>query len=182
MPYAHKPAGVLTRLVQHEAFAGVLMMLAAALALILANSGLSASYYALLDTKFTVAFGDAGLSKPLILWINDGLMAIFFLLVGLEIKREFVEGELAERRQAALPAVAALDSEEDGEGGEEPEAETFLWGYREGAGAAKPAGQVAKGSGGAEALSVEEVISRVLALLPADGSALSGAKASEWGR
>ncbi len=108
MPYELKTSGFFIRLVQHEAFAGVLMMLAAALALILANSGLSASYHAVLDTKFTVAFGDAGLSKPLILWINDGLMAVFFFLIGLELKREMREGRLKNPADVVLPGVAAL--------------------------------------------------------------------------
>ena len=108
MSYELKPSGFFARLVQHEAFAGVLMMLAAAAALILANSGLSGSYHAVLDTKFTVAFGAAGLSKPLILWINDGLMAGFFFLIGLELKREMVEGRLKNPADVILPGVAAL--------------------------------------------------------------------------
>lgn len=108
MPYTPQPAGLLTRLVTHEAFAGVLMMLAAAMALVLANSGLSEAYHGVLNTKFTVALGDGGLSKPLILWINDGLMAIFFFLIGLELKREMLEGRLKNPADVVLPGVAAL--------------------------------------------------------------------------
>ncbi|NEY91450.1 Na+/H+ antiporter NhaA [Rhodobacteraceae bacterium KMS-5] len=99
---------MLSRLIQHEAFAGVLMMLAAAIALALANSGLADGYHAVLNTKFTIALGEAGLSKPLILWINDGLMAVFFFLIGLELKREMVEGRLKNPRDVMLPGVAAL--------------------------------------------------------------------------
>lgn len=108
MPYTPQTSGLFTRLVQHEAFAGVLMMLAATAALILANSGLAGSYHAVLDTKFTVAFGEAGLSKALILWINDGLMAVFFFLIGLELKREMVEGRLKNPADVILPGVAAM--------------------------------------------------------------------------
>lgn len=108
MPYTPQTSGLFTRLVQHEAFAGVLMMLAATAALILANSGLAGSYHAVLDTKFTVAFGEAGLSKALILWINDGLMVVFFFLIGLELKREMVEGRLKNPADVILPGVAAM--------------------------------------------------------------------------
>lgn len=108
MPYAPQPSGLLSRLIQHEAFAGVLMMLAAAIALVLANSGLADGYHSVLNTKFTIALGEAGLSKPLILWINDGLMAVFFFLIGLELKREMVEGRLKNPRDVMLPGVAAL--------------------------------------------------------------------------
>jgi NhaA family Na+:H+ antiporter len=83
-------------------------MIAAAVALIWANSPFASSYTALWQTPLTVGLGDLALSKPLILWINDGLMAIFFLVVGLEIKREILVGELREPRKALLPVVAAV--------------------------------------------------------------------------
>ncbi len=108
MPYEPQTTGWLSRLIRHEAFAGVLMMLAAALALILANSGLSDTYHTVLGTRLTVMFGETGLSKPLLLWINDGLMAVFFFLIGLELKREMVEGRLKNPRDVILPGVAAL--------------------------------------------------------------------------
>ncbi len=108
MPYEPQTTGWLSRLIRHEAFAGVLMMLAAALALILANSGLADTYHQVLGTRLTVMLGETGLSKPLLLWINDGLMAVFFFLIGLELKREMVEGRLKNPRDVILPGVAAL--------------------------------------------------------------------------
>lgn len=80
---------------------------AALVAIVWANSPASPAYFGLLDKPLTIAFGATGLSKPLLLWINEGLMAIFFLLVGLEIKREVLQGELSSVRQAALPLIAA---------------------------------------------------------------------------
>jgi NhaA family Na+:H+ antiporter len=98
----------LSRLIHHEAFAGVLMIAAAALALVFANSGLSGAYYGFLDTKISLLVNDVGLAKPLLLWINDGLMAIFFFLIGLELKREMVEGRLKNPRDVMLPGIAAV--------------------------------------------------------------------------
>jgi NhaA family Na+:H+ antiporter len=83
-------------------------MVAAVLALAVANSPLAVYYKALLDLPLEVRIGTFGISKPLLLWINDGLMAVFFLLVGMELKREVVEGHLSSPRQASLPAFAAL--------------------------------------------------------------------------
>ena len=104
----HPQGGALLRLIRHEAFAGVLMMLAAALALIFANTSLSGAYYGFLNTKISLLVNDVGLAKPLLLWINDGLMAVFFFLIGLELKREMVEGRLKNPRDVMLPGVAAL--------------------------------------------------------------------------
>ena len=89
-----------------DTLGGIVMLGAAALALVWANSPWSASYGEVL----AVAFGPAsvGMNKSLGLWISDGLMAIFFLYVGLEIKREMVEGQLSSRDRIALPAIAAL--------------------------------------------------------------------------
>ena len=102
----------LVRLVQkpfeHEAAGGVLLMLAAVTALVLDNSPLARVYDSLLTILVVVRVGALALEKPLLLWINDGLMAVFFLLVGLEIKRELLEGNLSTWRQAVLPAFAAL--------------------------------------------------------------------------
>jgi NhaA family Na+:H+ antiporter len=91
-----------------EAASGIVLLACTAIALIWANSTWSDSYFELWLTKLTVKFGDFGLSKPLILWVNDGLMAIFFFLVGLEIKREVLVGELASPKRAVLPIAAAI--------------------------------------------------------------------------
>ena len=93
---------------RHEAASGVLLVVAAALALVLDNSPLAPIYDGLLSIPAAVQIGALSISKPLLLWINDGLMAVFFLLVGLEIKREVLEGELSTLRQAALPGLAAV--------------------------------------------------------------------------
>ena len=90
-----------------EAAGGILLVLASALALVMANSPFHDLYHALLGTKAEVRVGDFAIAKSFTLWINDGLMAVFFLLVGLEIKRELREGELSSRDQALLPAIAA---------------------------------------------------------------------------
>ncbi len=87
---------------------GLLLMAATALALVAANSPVAGIYQAFLDTPIEVRMGPIGLAKPALLWINDGLMAIFFFLIGLELKREFLEGELSSWRQVVLPAVGAL--------------------------------------------------------------------------
>ena len=91
-----------------EAAAGIILFFAAVLALLADNTPLAPYYEALLSTPARISVGALALDKPLLLWINDGLMAIFFLLVGLEIKREIAEGELSNPAQIALPAVAAL--------------------------------------------------------------------------
>ncbi len=91
-----------------ETAGGLILVLAAILAMVLANSPLEDLYVKTLNLKFTVMIEDFGVSKPLLLWINDGLMAVFFLLVGLELKREVVEGQLSRADQVALPALAAI--------------------------------------------------------------------------
>lgn len=100
--------GRLKSFMDGEAASAVPLLGAAALALVLANSPLDGSIKTLLGEKLTLSYGEIGLSKPLLLWINDGLMAVFFLLVGLEIKREVVEGELSRPSQVALPIAGAL--------------------------------------------------------------------------
>ncbi len=102
--------GWAARLLGHESAAGVALALAALLALVLSNSPWGDVYFKLLQTPGEVRLGQdlLVLSKPLLVWVNDLWMAVFFFLVGLEIKREFLVGELVDRRQAALPAVAAL--------------------------------------------------------------------------
>jgi len=88
--------------------AGTLLVIAAAIAMVLANSALAPLYTGTLETPVKFGFGEFALQKPLLLWINDGLMAVFFLLVGLEIKRELLNGELSDRRRAALPVMGAI--------------------------------------------------------------------------
>lgn len=96
------------RFFRHDAAGGVLLMLSAILALVVANSGLSDGYHAWLTTNFAVLLNGEGLSKPLILWINDGLMAVFFFLIGLELKREMMEGKLRNPSDVLLPGMAAV--------------------------------------------------------------------------
>ncbi len=97
------------RFMRLEAAGGIALILMAVLAMIWANSGWSGSYIEFFQgRKFTIGFGDWALSKPLILWINDLLMAVFFLLVGLEIKREILMGDLSTPKKAALPVAAAI--------------------------------------------------------------------------
>jgi NhaA family Na+:H+ antiporter len=91
-----------------ESAAGIVLMGAAVLAMIVANSPLSVYYDLLLEVPVEVRVGALQIAKPLILWVNDGLMAIFFFLVGLELKREVVEGELSRPANVLLPAFGAL--------------------------------------------------------------------------
>ncbi|HVR82086.1 MAG TPA: Na+/H+ antiporter NhaA [Luteimonas sp.] len=91
-----------------EAAGGIVLIVAALLALVCANSPLQASYDGFRDMPVALVFGDLHIAKPLLLWINDGLMAIFFLLVALEIKREALTGQLAGREQLVLPLVCAI--------------------------------------------------------------------------
>jgi len=91
-----------------ESSSGIILMFAAVLAMIFANSPLVGWYNLLLDVPVVVAVGAFEIAKPLLLWINDGLMALFFFLVGLELKREFIEGDLSKPGQVTLPAIGAV--------------------------------------------------------------------------
>ena len=91
-----------------EAISGLLLLAAAVLALIAANGPFASLYDRLLDVPFSVALGSMTLEKPVLLWINDGLMAIFFLMIGLEVKREMSSGSLATWSARALPLAAAV--------------------------------------------------------------------------
>ncbi|QJQ12363.1 Na+/H+ antiporter NhaA [Pseudomonas putida] len=97
-----------TRFFQLEAASGLLLIAAAVMALIINNSPLSYLYSGLLDVPVAVQVGALNIAKPLLLWINDGLMALFFLLIGLEVKREVVDGHLSKPAQVILPATAAV--------------------------------------------------------------------------
>jgi NhaA family Na+:H+ antiporter len=91
-----------------EAASGLLLIAAAALALIINNSPLAWLYNGLLDVPVVAQVGALKIAKPLLLWINDGLMALFFLLIGLEVKREVLEGHLSKASQIVLPGAAAI--------------------------------------------------------------------------
>ena len=91
-----------------ESAGGILLLLAAVVALLVANSPLAGLYSELLDTTVAVQVGALSINKPLLLWINDGLMAVFFFLIGLEIKREVMEGELSSFKQVVLPGMGAI--------------------------------------------------------------------------
>ncbi len=91
-----------------ESATGVLLIIATVLAMIAANTGMNRYYTALLDIPVVVSFNTFVIAKPLLLWINDGLMAIFFFMVGMEIKRELLDGSLQERSRIVVPAMAAL--------------------------------------------------------------------------
>ncbi len=108
----HRPVERIVRPFQDfahkQSSSGIVLIIVTVAALVWANSPWGASYAALWGTKLTVGLGDFSLSKDLTHWINDGLMAIFFLVVGLEIKREILVGELSSLRGAALPVAAAM--------------------------------------------------------------------------
>lgn len=98
----------LEEFIHRQTTSGVLLMLCAVIALILANSHFAETYHHLFQTYLTIGLENFQLSKSLHHWINDGLMAIFFLVVGLELKRELLVGELANVKQALLPIIAAV--------------------------------------------------------------------------
>ena len=99
---------IIDNFIKKESSAGILLIAVTILALLLQNSILSDFYTSFLHTHVEIRFGDLQIAKPLLLWVNDGLMAIFFLLIGLEVKREVMEGHLSSIQQIALPAIAAL--------------------------------------------------------------------------
>lgn len=91
-----------------ESAGGILLLATAVLAMVIANSPLAYLYESLLEITVAVQVGALAISKPLLLWVNDGLMAVFFFLIGLEVKREFMEGELSSASQVVLPGMGAL--------------------------------------------------------------------------
>ncbi len=100
--------GPMQTFIAKEQSSGIILLVMTALALLIANSPLNAGYQQLLETKIGISVGPFALSESVLHWINDGLMVMFFFVVGLEIKREFVAGELANPRAAALPILAAI--------------------------------------------------------------------------
>lgn len=105
---AERAFATLDRFLHIEAFSGIVLLIAAAIALIWANSSLAPSYHALWHTPLSIGLGSWAFSQPLHFWINDALMTIFFLVVGMEIRREIHEGALSNPKQAALPLAAAV--------------------------------------------------------------------------
>ncbi|WP_340677587.1 Na+/H+ antiporter NhaA [Paraglaciecola sp.] len=106
----HQPSAIssVTNIFKHEAAGGFILVFAAVVAMIMANTSLNGFYQGFLEIPVSIRFGDFEIAKPLILWVNDGLMAIFFFLVGLEIKREILDGSLSSVSQITLPGVAAI--------------------------------------------------------------------------
>ena len=104
----HRTSSLIQSFLKLESAGGILLFLSAVIAMLLANSFVASYYQSLLATQLEVRVGNLGIAKPLLLWINDGLMAIFFFLVGLELKRELIEGELANKRHIVLPGVGAF--------------------------------------------------------------------------
>ncbi len=98
----------LREFLKDESAGGIVLMIAAAAALVGAHSPLAGGYFGMLNTQLVLTFGGTGIDKPLLLWINDGLMALFFFLIGLEVKREVLDGQLSSWKQASLPLVAAI--------------------------------------------------------------------------
>ena len=93
---------------KYESAGGILLITATVLALVFANTDLTVAYKAFLRIPVEIRFADFQIAKPLLLWVNDGLMAVFFFLIGLELKRELIDGELSELNKLILPCVAAL--------------------------------------------------------------------------
>jgi NhaA family Na+:H+ antiporter len=98
----------LKQLFKSDAASGILLVIAAILAMSITNSPLSYYYDMLLNIPVQVSVGEFAIDKPLLLWVNDGLMAIFFLMVGLEIKREVLQGQLSDPKKIVLPVAAAI--------------------------------------------------------------------------
>jgi NhaA family Na+:H+ antiporter len=94
--------------IKKDSSSGILLIIVTILALILQNSGLSNAYTGFLHTPVEIRFGALHIAKPLLLWVNDGLMAIFFFVIGLEVKREVMEGHLSSLSQITLPGIAAI--------------------------------------------------------------------------
>ncbi|AUT45086.1 Na+/H+ antiporter NhaA [Achromobacter sp. AONIH1] len=107
-PPAPRSASFLQAFLKSEALGGYVLMLAALLALLVANSGIAPAYFDALGAKLGFSLGPVVLKESVLHWINDGLMAVFFLLVGLEIKREVLDGQLRGASRIVLPGIAAL--------------------------------------------------------------------------
>lgn len=97
-----------SKFIHLEYTSGIVLLISVVIAIVWANSSYSESYHHVWEIDFSLAFGENILSKPLHIWINDGLMAIFFFVIGLELKREFMDGELSSLKKASMPMAAAL--------------------------------------------------------------------------
>ena len=106
MPKPH--TSLIKRFLKRESAGGTLLILATGLAIVLANTPLNGYYQQLLSIPMAIHIGPFNIAKSLLLWINEGLMTLFFILVGLELKREFMEGEFADKRNLILPSAGAL--------------------------------------------------------------------------
>ena len=104
----YRVSGWLRDFIKQDSASGIVLVLAAVIAMVMENSAGKWLYDALLDTPVEIRVGALHLAKPLLLWINDGLMAVFFLLVGLEVKRELLDGELSQAHQIVLPGIGAV--------------------------------------------------------------------------
>ena len=102
------PTQLVKEFIQKESSSGIILIFVTILALLLQNSFMSDFYTSFLHTPVEIRFGDLQIAKPLLLWVNDGLMAVFFFLIGLEVKREVKEGHLSSLSQITLPGIAAL--------------------------------------------------------------------------
>ena len=102
------PQIFITKFLKMESSGGILLMVSALAAIVIANTPFSSYYDLLLSTSVEIRIGNFEIAKPLLLWINDGLMAIFFFLVGLELKRELLEGELKNKKNIILPGIGAI--------------------------------------------------------------------------
>jgi len=96
------------KFMKKESSSGILLIFVTILALFLQNSFMSGFYTSFLHTPVEIRFGELQIAKPLLLWVNDGLMAVFFFLIGLEVKREVMEGHLSSLKQVTLPSIAAV--------------------------------------------------------------------------
>lgn len=96
------------KFINYESASGIMLFGAAVLAILVANSPINTYYELLITTPVAIKVGALGITKPLFLWVNDGLMAIFFFLIGLELKREFLEGELSDKKNIILPGLGAI--------------------------------------------------------------------------
>lgn len=102
------PIQAIREFLRYESASGILLLLATILAMLIENSAARSLYDALIGLRVEIRVGDFEIAKPLLLWINDGLMAIFFFLIGLEVKREILDGELSEPSRVVLPVIAAV--------------------------------------------------------------------------